>query len=87
MTLRKIEVFTAGCSLCDDAVQLVQDLACSSCSVEVLDMKDESAQQKAKQYGVTRVPSVVVNGTLADCCQTGAVDADSLRALGVGSPA
>ncbi len=87
MTLRKIEVFAAGCSLCDDAVQLVQDLACSSCSVEVLDMKDESAQQKAKQYGVTRVPSVVVNGTLADCCQTGAVDADSLRALGVGSPA
>ena len=87
MTLRKIEVFTAGCSLCDDAVQLVQSLACSSCSVEVLDMKDESAQQKAKQYGVTRVPSVVVDGTLADCCQTGAVNAEALRALGVGSPA
>ena len=87
MTVRKVEVFTAGCSLCDDAVQLVQDLACSSCNVEVLDMKDESAQQKAKQYGVTRVPSVVVNGTLADCCQSGAVSADSLRALGVGSSA
>ncbi len=87
MTRRKIEIFTAGCSLCDDAVQLVQDVACSSCSVEVLDMKDESAQQKAKRYGVTRVPSVVVNGTLADCCQTGAVNADSLQALGVGSPA
>ena len=88
MTLRTIEVFTAGCSLCDDAVQLVQSLTCSSCSVEVLDMKDESAQQKAKQYGVTRVPSVVVTlSILADCCQTGAVNADSLRALGVGSPA
>ena len=87
MTSRKVEVFTAGCSLCDEAVQLVQNLACPSCRVEVLDMKDESAQQKAKQYGVTRVPSVVVNGTLADCCQTGEVNADSLRALGVGSPA
>ena len=87
MTRRKVEIFTAGCPLCDDAVQLVQDLACSSCRVEVLDMKDDSAQQKAEQYGVTRVPSVVVNGTLADCCQTGAVNADSLRALGVGSPA
>ena len=87
MSLRKIEVFTAGCSLCDEAVQLVQDLACSSCSVEVLDMKDEGAQQKARQYGVTRVPSVVVNGTLADCCQTGSINVESLRALGVGSPA
>ena len=38
MTLRKVEVFTAGCSLCDDAVQLVQKLTCPSCTVEVLDM-------------------------------------------------
>ena len=87
MTLRKVEVFTAGCSLCDDVVELVRNLACSSCSVEVLDMKDESAQRKAKQYGVTRVPSVVVDGTLADCCRGGAINLDSLRALGVGSPA
>ena len=50
-------------------------------------MKDESTQKKAKQYGVMRVPAVVVDGTLADCCQTGAVNADSLRALGVGSAA
>jgi protein-disulfide isomerase len=50
-------------------------------------MKDESTQKKAQQYGVKRVPAVVVNGTLADCCQAGAVNVDSLRALGVGSPA
>tara|TARA_B100000315_G_scaffold113021_1_gene103680 strand:- start:1974 stop:2237 length:264 start_codon:yes stop_codon:yes gene_type:complete len=87
MTLRKVEVFTAGCSLCDDAVQLVQSLACPSCRVEVLDMKDESAQAKAKQYGVTRVPAVAVNGTLADCCSGGAIDSETLRGLGVGSPA
>ena len=87
MTLRIVEVFTAGCSLCDDAVQLVQNLACPSCSVEVLDMKDESTQAKAKQYGVTRVPAVAVNGTLADCCASGAIDGDTLRALGVGSAA
>ena len=85
MTLRTVEVFTAGCPLCDDAVQLVQDLACSSCAVEVLDMKDDATHEKARRYGVTRVPAVVVNGTLADCCQTGAVNAESLRALGVGS--
>ncbi len=87
MTLRKVEVLTAGCSLCDDAVQLVQSLACPSCSVEVLDMKEESVQAKARQYGVTRVPAVAVNGTLADCCSGGPIDGDTLRALGVGSPA
>ncbi len=84
--LRKVEVFTAGCSLCDDAVQLVQGLACPNCSVEILDMQDESAQKKAQEYGITSVPAVVVNGTLADCCRRGAIDADALRALGVGSP-
>ncbi len=87
MTLRKVEVFTAGCSLCDEAVQLVQSLACPSCTVEVLDMNDDAVQVKAKEYGVARVPPVVVDGILADCCQGRPVDADSLRALGVGRPA
>ena len=87
MTLRKVEVFTAGCALCDDAAQLVLSLACPSCSVEVLDMKDESVQKKAREYGITSVPAVAVNGTLADCCRRGAIDTDTLRSLGVGSPA
>ena len=87
MTLRKVEVFTAGCSLCDGTVQLVQDLACPSCSVEVLDMNEEATQEKAKTYGVARVPAVAVDGALADCCQGGAIDVDALRALGIGSPA
>ncbi len=87
MPLRKIEVFTAGCSLCHDAVQLVYRLACESCEVEVLDMRTTAAQSKAKQYSVTRVPAIVVNGRLADCCQSGPVDEAMLRALGIGSPA
>ena len=42
---RNVEVLTAGCSLCDEVVQLVQSLACPSCSVEVLDMKEESVHR------------------------------------------
>ena len=56
-------------------------------AVALVVMKDESTQAKAKQYGVTRVPAVAVNGTLADCCASGAIDGDTLRALGVGSAA
>jgi glutaredoxin len=85
MKKRTIEVFTAGCPCCNEAVQLVKSLACESCDVQVLDMRsDSAAQAKARAYGVERVPAVVVNGKLANCCE-GGVDADTLRALGVGS--
>ena len=85
MKKRTIEVFTAGCPCCEEAVRLVKSLACESCDVQVLDMRsDSAAQAKARAYGVKRVPAVAVNGQLASCCE-GSVDADALRALGVGS--
>ena len=86
MNKRTIEVFTAGCPCCDDAVRVVTSVACESCDVQVLDMRsDKAAQERAKQYGIHRVPAVVVNGQLADCCSSGAVDEEVLRSLGVGS--
>lgn len=87
MKKRTIEVFSAGCPCCDEAIKLVKNLTCESCDVQVLDMlSDKVAQARAKQYGVQRVPAVVVNGQLAECCREGAVDEASLRRLGVGSP-
>jgi len=84
---RTIEVFSAGCPCCDETVKLVQSLVCPSCDLQILDMQsDQAAQAKAKQYGVKRVPAVVVNGKLADCCQQGPVDVNVLRSLGVGRP-
>ena len=54
---RTIEVFTAGCPCCDEAVQLVRSIACPSCDVRILDMRtDTAAQVKAKQYSIVRVP-------------------------------
>jgi len=85
MKRRTIEIFTAGCPACEEAVKLVQSIICPSCDLQVLDMRnDKAAQERAKQYGVRRVPAVVVDGRLADCCQQGAVDASTLRSLGVG---
>lgn len=83
--MRTVEVFVSGCPCCDDAVQLVKSLACESCDVQILDMRaDRGVQDKAKEYGVKRVPAVVVDGKLADCCQ-GSIDAASLRAVGIGN--
>ena len=86
MKKRVVEVFTAGCPVCDDTVKLVQSIACPSCDVQILNLQtDAAAQAKARTYGVKRVPAVVVNGQLAACSQ-GGVDTGALRALGVGSP-
>jgi glutaredoxin 3 len=84
MAKRTVEVFTAGCGLCNDTLTRVRQLACESCDVQVHDLTSEAGMAKAREYGVTRAPSVVVNGRLADCCRQSAVDAGVLRRLGVG---
>lgn len=89
MTQRSVEVFTAGCPLCDETVKLVQELACDSCDIQVRDLREghitKENQERLNQYGIRRVPAVVVDGTLADCCQTQqSVSRESLIAAGIG---
>ncbi len=83
---RRIEIFSAGCAVCDETVALVNKLACPSCEVDVLDMQTDDVAAKAKQYGVRSVPAVVVDGQLADCCAGRGPDEASLRAAGIGEP-
>jgi len=81
---RKIELFSAGCTLCSEAEALVRRLACPACEVEVLDMKDPVVAERAKALGVVRLPAVAVDGRLVECCQSGGIREDALRAAGVG---
>ena len=62
---RKIEVFTAGCSLCDDTLRLVKD-AVASCGCEVIERRCPPQQmcEEGKAYGVHAMPTVVVNGAI-----------------------
>lgn len=87
MAMRTVDVFTAGCGLCSEALARVRQLACESCKVQVHDLTTKAGMAKAREYGVTRAPSVVVNGQLADCCRQGPVDEGVLRGLGVGTGA
>lgn len=84
MSKRTIEVFSAGCPCCDEAIQVVRDASCASCDIQVLDMKDPKVAARAKQLGINRVPAVVINGQLADCCSSGAIDVEVLRTMGLG---
>lgn len=90
MTKRKIEVFTSGCPVCKPVVDLVKKVACSSCDVVIYDLNKgcdtNECRDKAKQYGIQKVPAVVVDGKLLDCCKTGSVTEAALRSAGVGRP-
>ncbi|PZS36847.1 MAG: hypothetical protein DLM62_21335 [Pseudonocardiales bacterium] len=83
MAKRQVEVFTAGCPICQPTVALVQELACSDCEVTVHDLREEGAEE-ARRYGITTVPAVVVDGRLAACCDRGGPDREQLRAAGIG---
>lgn len=86
MTTRKIEIFSAGCPLCSDTIELVNSLACPSCEVTVIDMHDIKGATRARDLGVTSVPAVAVNGKLAGCCMGRGPDKAALREAGVGQP-
>jgi len=85
MPRRQVEVFTAGCPLCDPAVQFVQELAGSDDDVTVHDLRAEGAEQ-ARAYGVRTAPAVVVDSQLSACCQTSGPDRATLQAAGIGQP-
>lgn len=82
---RKVEVFVAGCPLCDETVKLVKELSCPSCDVTVYNLQKEG-MDKAKEYGVNSVPTVVVNGKIAECCIRKKPTAADLKAAGIGTP-
>ncbi len=82
---RIVEVFTAGCPICDETVGLVRKIACPSCDVKVYNLKEEG-MDKAKQYGINSVPTVVVDGKIAECCQRRKPNEADLRAAGIGTP-
>jgi hypothetical protein len=81
---RKIEVFSAGCATCRDAIEAVKREACSSCEVIVHDMKDMQVVTRAKELGVRSVPAIVIDGKLASCCAGRGVDIGVLKNAGLG---
>jgi glutaredoxin len=83
-TKRKIEVFSAGCPACQETVALVNQVACPSCEVTVLDMKDPKVASRAKGLGIRSVPAVVIDDKLADCCMGHGPEEATLRADGLG---
>ena len=83
---RKVEVFSAGCPLCDEAEKRVRELACRSCDISILKMQEPLSLRRAKELGVKSVPAIAVNGKLVGCCAGQGIDEQALRDAGLGSP-
>jgi glutaredoxin len=83
-TKRQIEVFSAGCSVCQETIEMVKRNACQSCEITVLDMNNSNVADRAKQLGVRSVPAVVIDGKLADCCSGRGPEEATLKAAGLG---
>lgn len=81
---RTIEIFSAGCPVCDETVELVRKNSCPSCEVTVLDMKKPDVAAKARMLGIRSVPAVVIDGKLAGCCEGRGPDLEVLKAAGLG---
>lgn len=85
---RKVEVFTAGCLVCEDTVKMVKELACESCEVTVYNLNKScdsgNCLEKVNQYGIKKVPTVVVDGKIADCCVASGPTLEGLKTVGFG---
>ena len=83
---RKIEVFSAGCSICEEQIQLIKDASCLSCEIEVLNLNsDDVALAKSRKYRIKSLPAVAINGILADCCANRGIDINVLKSMGLGA--
>lgn len=81
---RKIEVFSAGCPVCEETVEEIRKASCPSCDVTVLNMKDQKVAERAKSLGIRSLPAVSIDGKPAECCSGRGVDIETLKAAGLG---
>ena len=75
----KIEIFSAGCATCKDAIEKVRKLSGPEHEVYVHDMHQHDVANRAIQHGIRSVPAVVIDGKLAGCCAGRGVDEHVLR--------
>ncbi|MEX0599878.1 MAG: thioredoxin family protein [Rhodothermales bacterium] len=83
---RTVEIFTAGCPICDQTVDMVRRIACDSCDIDVLNLSDEAVARRAAALGIRSVPAVVIDGELAGCCDGRGVSEEALLDAGIGQP-
>ncbi|MCH8169715.1 MAG: thioredoxin family protein [Bacteroidetes bacterium] len=74
----KIKIFSAGCKICNGVENQVRKIIEETDTLIVYNLSDEKHSSEyyktAESYGINSVPSVVVNGKLLGCCNSGGFD-------------
>lgn len=83
---RKIEIFSAGCGVCQDTIARISARACPSCDIIVHDMNDTAVVARAEDMGIASLPAIAIDGVLARCCTGRGPDLNVLEAAGLGQP-
>jgi len=65
---RTVDIYSAGCSICHETIELVRKIAGPTADIRVHDMLQAETATRAKALGIRSLPAVVVNGKLAGCC-------------------
>jgi len=82
---RKIEIFTAGCPVCEEQVELLKKETCTDCEIIVSNINtDKKALERSKSYKIKSIPAVVIDNVLAGCCSKAGIDIEVLRSMGLG---
>lgn len=86
---QQIEIFTAGCPVCELVVQLVKETAGTDCEITLHNLSEQCESKicvtKMKAYGIKRLPSIAVNGKLLNCCTNIEITKLDLVNEGIGS--
>ncbi len=85
---RQIEIFTANCPVCEPIVILVKEMACSFCEVTVYNLSEQPETKerigKVKNYNITSLPAIAVDGELLSCCKGNMISKEALAKAGIG---
>ncbi len=60
----RIQIFSGGCSLCRQAVEIVEVGKCKDCVMETLDIRASKNRELARRYAISAVPSIVIDGRI-----------------------
>jgi len=82
---KQVEIFTAGCPVCEPVVQLVKDTAGVNCNITIYNLSKDYHNAIYKKYAIKRLPAVAVDGSLLDCCKNSAITKEDLIGAGIGT--
>ena len=65
MDKKQIEIFIAGCPVCESLVEMVQETAANHRDITIYNLtiqcKSKICLKKMEEYGITSVPTIVIN--------------------------